>query len=88
MDREFVITVAERILREKGPMASIVLSYRLREDYGLDVSSNQLAQLIRIFGKEKIKVRNRKGETGFGSYKVPWNAKIYESGLKNERARR
>jgi hypothetical protein len=79
MDKKTIIREARMILQNKGPMSCIVLSYRLREDCGLSVSSNQLAQIIKRFGGNKIHSHIRTNETGFGSYKVAAKALIYEA---------
>ena len=78
MDNRFVVKCAAESLKKYGPMVSIVLSCCLKDDYGLDVSSIKLAQIIRIHGKDKISRRTRTTEKGFGSYSVAKEAMIYE----------
>jgi hypothetical protein len=78
MDNRFVVKCAAESLKKYGPMASIVLSCCLRDDYGVDVSSTKLAHIIRIYGKDEISRRIRTTEKGFGSYGVAGEAMIYE----------
>lgn len=80
MNESIVINKSLEILKQKGPMAAVVLSYLLKEDCAIDVNSFRLAKLISMYGKGKIASRLRTAsETGFGSYKESNKILIYEA---------
>jgi hypothetical protein len=78
MDNRLIVKYAAESIKKYGPMASIVLSCCLREDFGIDVSSSKLAHIIKRYGKDKISRRTSIKESGFSSYGVNKETMIYE----------
>lgn len=80
MNKKAIIRWAGEILKQKGPMSAIVLVYRLREDYAIDISRCELVQLIRREGKEKITSRKMtKRDSGFSISRDSPETLIYEA---------
>ena len=75
------VKYAKVSLKRHGPMAAVVLQHRLREDYGIDLTSREIAFALRWYGKKQIEIRGVKNERGFHDWSCG-DSKIYYVGKK------